>query len=262
MSDYISYLDIPKCWGLKKGDVVLLSSYLTRVVMEAKRNGEHFDMNLFLDSILEVLGENGTLLIPTFNWDFCHGVAFDYYKTKSQAGVLGDKALKHPKFRRTQHALYSFAVAGKDQAMLCGLTNRSSFGADSPFAYLENCHAKQVMIDVPENHIWGFTFVHFIEEKYIKNISYRYMKEFRGIYIDEKLQKSDRIYSMLVRDLDMDVRVELNPLAEVLTKEGVLKSYKINKVYYTVVDLYSSTRIVSDDILYNKSRLFTRYNGQ
>lgn len=262
MNDYISYLDIPKYLGLKKGDIVLVSSYLTRVVMEAKRNGECFDMNLFLDSILNVIGEEGTLLIPTFNWDFCHGVAFNYYKTKSQAGILGDKALKHPMFRRTQHALYSFAVAGKDQAMLCGLTNQSSFSADSPFAYLENHHAKQVMIDVPENGLWGFTYVHFVEEKYVKHIPYRYMKEFRGVYIDENLQKSDRTYSMLVRDLDMDVRVELDPLAEALTKEGVLKSYKINKVYYTVVDLYSSTRIVSEDILNNKSRLFTHYNGQ
>ena len=262
MSDYISYLDIPRQWGLKSGDVVILSSYLTRVVMDTKRNGEHFDMNLFLESVLDVIGEEGTLLIPTFNWDFCHGETFDYYKTKSQTGVLGDKALMHPKFRRTQHALYSFAVAGKDQAMLCALTNQSSFGADSPFAYLERCHAKQVMIDVPENHIWGFTYVHFVEEKFREFIPYRYMKEFRGTYIDESLRESIRTYTMFVRNLDMDVRVELDPLAEAFTREGVLTSYRINNEYYTVVDLYSSTRIVAEDILTNKSRLFTRYNGQ
>jgi hypothetical protein len=51
-------------------------------------------------------------------------------------------------------------------------------------------------------------------------------------------------------------------LAEAFTREGVLTSYRINNEYYTVVDLYSSTRIVAEDILTNKSRLFTRYNGQ
>ena len=262
MSDYISYLDIPKHWGLKKGDVVWLSSFITRVVVESKKNGECFDFNLFLDSILDVLGEEGTLLIPTFNWDFCHGVTFNYHTTKSQTGILGDKALEHPRFKRTQHALYSFAVAGKDQSMLCSLTNQSSFGADSPFAYLEKYHAKQVMMDVPENHLMGFTYVHFVEEKYWQNIPYRYLKDFRGNYIDEHLQESYRTYTMLVRDLDLDVKVELNPLAEALTREGVLTSYKINNEYYTVVDLYNSTRIVTEDILTNKSRLFTHYKGQ
>ena len=145
---YISYLDLPKHWGLKQGDIVLLTSDIMQLMFTAVRNGERFDRDAFLDAILGVIGQEGTLLIPTFNWDFCHGVAFDYHKTPCKTGALGGFALGRADFRRTQHPLYSFAVAGKDQQMLCDMQNVSSFGADSPFGYLERCHAKNVIIGI------------------------------------------------------------------------------------------------------------------
>ena len=143
---YISYLDLPKHWGLKQGDIVLLTSDIMQLMFTAVRNGERFDRDAFLDAILGVIGQEGTLLIPTFNWDFCHGVAFDYHKTPCKTGALGGFALGRADFRRTQHPLYSFAAAGKDQQMLCDMQNVSSFGADSPFGYLERCHALSTSI--------------------------------------------------------------------------------------------------------------------
>ena len=78
---YISYLDLPKHWGLHLGDSVLLTSDIMQLMFTAMRNGERFDRDAFLNAILEVIGKEGTLLIPTFNWDFCHGIPFDYHKT-------------------------------------------------------------------------------------------------------------------------------------------------------------------------------------
>ena len=159
---YISYLELPKHWGLKQGDVVLLTSDIMQLMFTAVRNGERFDRDAFLDAILDVIGQEGTLLIPTFNWDFCHGVPFDYQKTPCKTGALGGFALGRADFRRTQHPLYSFAVAGKDQQLLCDMQNTSSFGADSPFGYLERCHAKNVIIGI--HYTDCFTFVHHCEE--------------------------------------------------------------------------------------------------
>ena len=262
MDDYISYKDIPQYWGLKRGDTILLSSYISRILINCKEHGERFNPNLFFDSILEIIGEEGTLLIPTYNWDFCHGIPFEYKKTRSQTGVLGDQALKNPKFRRTKHPLYSFAVAGKDQEMLCAMTNVSSFGSDSPFSYLDHVHAKQIMMDVEHNQLWGFTYVHYVEEKVQDKITYRFQKTFKAPYIDENGIKKTKCYSMLVRNLDVNVVIDLVPLAGVLVNKGILKSILINGINYGIVDLSASTEPILKDILENKSRLFTHYEGQ
>ena len=260
--DYISYLDIPRQWGLQRGDTVLLSSYISRILINCKEHGERFNPNAFFDSILDVIGEEGTLLLPTYNWDFCHQVPFDYKKTKSKVGVLGDQALRNPKFRRTMHPLYSFAVAGKDQALLCGMNNVSSFGPDSPFAYFEKVHAKQVMMDVPYEQIWGFTYIHYVEEKVQDKFNYRFQKTFEAPYIDGNGETTIRQYSMLVRDLDMDVVMDLLPLSAAFVEKGILKSHLVNGINYGVVDMSETTETILQDILTNKSRLFTHYKGQ
>ena len=161
--EYISYLELPKHWGLASGDSVLLSSDIMQLTFTTIRNGERFDRDKFLEAILDTIGPEGTLLIPTFNWDFCHGETFDYKTTPCKTGTLGTIALKNPAFRRTQHPLYSFAVAGRDQQLLCAMQNTSSFGADSPFGYLERCHGKNVLIDL--HYTDCFTFVHYMEEQ-------------------------------------------------------------------------------------------------
>ena len=60
---YISYLDLPKHWGLEKGDRMLLTSDIMQLMFTAVRNGERFDRDAFLDAVLGVIGPEGTLLI-------------------------------------------------------------------------------------------------------------------------------------------------------------------------------------------------------
>lgn len=111
---------LANCFGLKNTDTFLLTGNFIRLLKQARRKDKKADLNIFLDELLHILhidkmgGErSGTLLIQTFNWDFCKGVGYDILKTPSQTGVLGKLALKMPCFKRTLHPIYSFAVAGK-----------------------------------------------------------------------------------------------------------------------------------------------------
>ena len=257
--EYISYLDIPHHWGLKEGDVVLLSSDILQLTLTSLRNGESFDRNAFLDAILETIGSEGTLLIPTFNWDFCHGVPFDYDKTPCKTGSLGTIALKHPAFKRTSHPLYSFAVAGKDKEKLCSFNNTTSFGSDSPFGYLEENHAKNVIIGI--HYSQCFTYVHHVEE--INGVNtYRFQKTFTGKYIDALGQESVRSYSMLVRNLETYEKTDFTLLGELMEQEGAAKLIYLNDIPFRIVDLHACTRIIADDILHNRSRSICTYKGQ
>ena len=120
--------EIIEAFEIKKGDVVFISSDILRMLCLGIELNCPVDLNHFIDLLTDKIGPTGTLLFPTYNWDFCKGKTFDYYKTPSKTGSLGNVALKHAGFKRTRHPIYSFAVWGKDQDYLCSLKNVHSFG--------------------------------------------------------------------------------------------------------------------------------------
>lgn len=256
--DYINFIDIPRKWGLNKGDVVFVSSDITQLGAVALENNDSIDINGFIDVILNEIGEEGTLVFPTYNWGFCKGKTFNYLKTKCETGALGMAALKRKDFVRTHHPIYSFAVAGKLQKEFYCLNNISSFGADSPFALFEKYHAQNVIIDVDYTHC--FTFTHYLEQKV--GVSYRYEKMFTAGYIDKNGQESIRGYSMYVRDLDLDVKNDLTDMGKDMENKGVSKVFIINNVPIKVVSMDKCWPLFREDIINNRSRKLCKYIGQ
>ena len=246
--------------GINKGDTIFVSSDIRPLYVSEKHGSGKFpNIHKLIDSFIQKVGPTGTLLFPTYNWGFCKGELFDIKNTRCLTGSLGQYALQRPDFKRTRHPIYSFAVWGKDQDYLCSLNNKSSFGPDSPFAYLSKAHAKNIVIGLPLCNC--FTFVHHIEEisGYPK---YRYIKDFTSQYKDENGEISIRAYSMFVRDLDMDVINDSAPLEKELIQHNIAKKIFINKVTYTVVDLHSAVEPIMNDISYNRSRKICTYKGQ
>ena len=183
---------------IKKKDFIFLVSDITKLMFYFKKKNISFDINCFLDTILEAIGIDGTLVLPTYNWDFCKGIDFNYKKTQSVTGVLGKVALKRDDFIRTTNPIYSFAVAGKEKNNLYNLKHSSCFGEDSPFSYFHKKNVKYLSIGVDYKFL-GFTPVHYVEEKV--GVSYRYFKNFKGKYVDKNGEQKDVIYKFYVKDL-------------------------------------------------------------
>ena len=255
---YINFKDIPKHIGISDGDKIFVSSDIKKLAFACYSNRESFNTDLFIDSLIDAVGENGTLVFPTYNWGFCKGDTFDYLKTKSKVGSLTNAALKRMDFRRTMHPIYSFAVRGKDAEALCALNNKSSFGADSPFAYFYEKGFKNLFIDVDYKN--SATFVHYCEEK--NGVSYRFIKDFTADYIDETGASEHRTYSMYVRPLDVDVTVTINPMHEVFLVNGAVEEYIINSILFKILDMRKAYNLVEQDILHNKSKRIAIYPGQ
>ncbi|MCR4746067.1 MAG: AAC(3) family N-acetyltransferase [Lachnospiraceae bacterium] len=258
MDNYVKLRDIPKHFGLKKGDSVWISSDIKTLLYSCIEHEDDHDMNILIDGIIDIIGEEGTILIPTFNWDFCKGKTFDIRKSPCKTGVIGKVALKRKDFRRTQHPIYSFAVWGKDADYLCSLTNKSSFGADSPFDYCREHNTKNVFIDVECQH--SYTFVHYVEEQV--GVPYRYLKDFTAHYIDENGIESERTYSMNVRDLDADIFVTIYPFEEDFVKAGASRRYEVNDIPMKTIEIGKTYDIIYNDVKNNKSRKVCTYKGQ
>lgn len=256
---YIQLRDYAKHMNIGQGSVAFISSNAENMLWDAFVNKASADLHEFIDGLMETIGPDGTLMFPTYSWDFCQGKDFDYHHTKCRVGTLGTLALEHKGFRRTKHPIYNFAVWGKYQDLLCNMENVDSFGGDSPFAFMRDYGAINYNIDVTLGQ--SLTFTHFVEEQ-SGIVPYRFVKNFTAGYVDENGQREIKTYSMFVRYLDMDVVPTMDPIEDDLLAGGAETKLAINSTLIRRLDMAKAYDIMMDDVLHNKSRKLCTYKGQ
>lgn len=208
--------------GLEDGDTVLIHSSISRVLRKIASFGERPDPGIIVQSLLDVVGEEGTVVFPLFNFEFTQGVPFDIRASKSAMGALTESARVWPGAVRTGHPIYSFAAIGKKSNMFYGVENFSGYGADSPFAILHRIKAKIGVIDLPDQN--SMTFYHYVEE--MMSVSYRFHKKFSGPYIGLDGSEKIKTFGLFVRDIDRGVRTAVNPMGEILWEKGLYSGFR------------------------------------
>lgn len=205
--------------GVEEGDILLLHSNIMRTLGVLRRNGYEPSPSAILESFIQSVGGQGTLLFPLFNFDFTSGIQFDIRTTKSHMGALTEEARNYPNAVRTGHPVYSFCAIGAHASKFEGLDNVSGYGADSPFGKLRELDGKIAVLDIVENG--SMTFHHHVEE--MMSVNYRYMKYFEGDYTDRSGLKTKKSYSIYVRDLESKVETNLEPIGAKLWEASKYK---------------------------------------
>lgn len=199
--------------GLNQGDIVLVHSALSRFLKKFKEKGIYLTPSDILDSFIKTVGEKGTLLFPTYTFEFTKGITFDIRNTKSQMGALSESARNHPLSIRTGHPVHSFAALGYHKDLFKGLYNYSSFGSDSPLGKLFELEGKIALLDIPGE--MSNSFYHYVEE--MENVPYRYHKSFMGPYIDYDGVERIREFGFFVRNLEQKVLpINIKPMEDYL----------------------------------------------
>ncbi|MBR5407715.1 MAG: DUF4910 domain-containing protein [Lachnospiraceae bacterium] len=259
MEEYIKLKDLAGHLHLKKGDNVYVTSDVKQLLYNCMQKGDDTDLNILIDGIIDIIGKDATLVFPTFNWSFCKGEAYDHYKTPCKTGSLGKLALKRGDFARTKHPIYSFAVWGKDKEAMCAMDNKSSFGPDSPFAFMVDHGYRNLFIDKDTQH--SFVFVHYAEES-SGLVPYRYLKDFTADYTDATGKTRQATYSMNVRNLGMDVENTILPLEDEFIEKGIEEKFFVSGIEYKIIELKQSHPIIVNDVINNRSRRVCSYIGQ
>ena len=205
--------------GLENGDMVLIHSSLSRFLKKYKEKNIIITPADILESFISAVGENGTLIFPTFNFEFTKGKTFDIRNTISETGVLTETARLYPGAVRTGHPLFSFAVIGKDKTKFSGLYNFSAFGKDSPFGILHKHNGKIAVFDIGGEYC--MTFYHYIEE--MENSPNRYNKIFKGPYIDYDGNETIREFNLYARNLEMKVVTDVKPMEDLIWSKKLYK---------------------------------------
>jgi aminoglycoside 3-N-acetyltransferase len=231
---------------------IYLASDFRKILYRLKENEAYHEdlLSDILESLVKNLGSDYTIVIPTFNWDFCHEKEFDYFKTKSQTGIFSQIALSSNVFKRTKHPIYSFAVYGMLSGKFLDLTNVKSFGKGSPFELLYEHDFYFLAIDVSFSN--SFTYVHHVEQ--IFDVSYRFEKEFSSNYIDEHGIGEKKTYSMFVRDIKNGVNTSLNNFYEKINNKGLISHGSIGvfqHFYLRIIDVHYE---IETEIKKNKGR--------
>jgi len=220
--------------GVQTGDTLLVhSSYKSLGPVDG-------GPQTVIDALLAALGPDGTLIMPSFNFDFNKGKPWDVRSAPSQMGILTEFVRKDPRAKRVFHPIYSFAIIGKHAEMLGSLRYKSSYERNSVFGKLRDLDGKIMVIGLSYNN--SMTFFHHIEQ--MESVDYRFLKQFTGEVTDWDGTTKVDTFEMLVRDIDKGVKTMVDPMGELMEKAGVIKSKKIGEADVKLMkanDVYAFT---------------------
>lgn len=244
---HVPYQKIPSVLGIRRGDFVIIASDITRLAMVSKRKEGSFVADKFIDSFQKQVGREGTLMIPSFNFNLRSGDEFSPVTTPPTTGALSLLAFHRSDFVRTRNPLHSFMVWGRMAGKLASLQNLSSFGKDSPFAVMKDCHAKMVFIGVKPAD--ALTFTHYVEED--AGVTYRKYKNIRIRYFDEQNLSASKDFLLYAKRRGWTMRPDR---LQQLLKQDLLKTRQINGIYASVLPLDKTYNLIYNDIRENNAK--------
>lgn len=210
-------IDCLKAVGIQAGDGLLCHSaiqFLGRPVP---------GIGMYLEAIQAVIGLDGTLVVPTFNFAFARGEPYDPQQTPSQGmGAFSEYMRQRPEVRRTPHPMQSLAVIGRYADDLAGRDTPSAFDPGSAFERMLELDFKLLLLgaDVSATSVY-----HISEQR--NQVPYRYWKDFSG-QVRGKHGWQERTYRMYARDLDLDPITTAGPVQELLQARGQWHSQPLN----------------------------------
>jgi len=196
--------------GITEGDAVMVHSDLARFGKLSCAG------DVAVSSLTGVLkgavGSGGSILMPTFNYDFCNGIPFDPKTTRPMTGAWGRRLLSEQDVYRSSHPIYSMAVWDPTAR---GFANKwdDSFGRGSPFERLHQQRGKLIFWGVG---IESCTFIHYVEQCY--TVPYRFMKAFNV---------GRQWCTMYARDLTKGLSTSLVELGRRLVLSGEMSMVRV-----------------------------------
>lgn len=180
-------------------------------------------VGLYFEAFRTVLGDEGTVVVPTFNFGFARGVPFDRANTPSEEmGVFAEYVRCLPGARRTPHPLQSVAAVGPHAEDLAGRDTPSAFDPGSAFERMLELDFRMVMLGAG---IKVASIVHYSEQK--QAVPYRHWKDFAGTLVEEGLSRPAR-YRMFARDLELDPKMDFTPVQTALEANGRWREVILN----------------------------------
>ncbi len=117
-----------------------------------------------VDALLESLGSQGTLVVPTFTFSAPSqpGFIFDPARTPSEMGAISEAARQRVGALRSIHVFHSIAAIGPMAEQIVATRSPSAWDDDSPMGRIANGEGQFLLLGVPYTRL---TAIHLVEAR-------------------------------------------------------------------------------------------------
>ncbi|MCV3399693.1 AAC(3) family N-acetyltransferase [Campylobacter lari] len=208
----IDLIEAFKKLGITKGDILCVHTELFNFGTPLLPRNEF--LQTILDCFFEVIGEEGTLIMPTFTYSFCKNEVYDKLNSPTKMGALNEYFRRWGGVKRTNDPIFSFAIKGAKEELFLKDTT-SCFGENCVYETLRKNNGKIMLFGT---YLIGYTFTHYIEE--VAKVPYRYFKNFKGILIDENNIKHNTNIDYYVRYIDKNSSISKQQQINILKENN------------------------------------------
>jgi aminoglycoside 3-N-acetyltransferase len=222
MNETYSENDLRTCLrklGVKKGDCLFVHSAL-KSLGKFSPDTEENTLEALFRVLSDEVGEDGTIVVPSFNFAFCNGATFDIDNTPGDGmGAFSEFVRTRPDAIRTKHPFHSVASIGRNAKAIADCESFSEFSDGSFFDKLLKLDSKILFfgIDFVE------TFVHIAEER--AEVPYRFWKTFTGKCISNEAEET-LTFNFYARHFDADPvpTVDVDKINKYLREKDIILS--------------------------------------
>lgn len=180
-------------------------------------------IEIYFSALQEVLGAEGTMVVPSFNFAFARGENYDPATMPAEGmGAFSEYIRQKSQAVRTTHPMQSFVVIGKKTSELVACDTPSAFDDGSAVDRMLDLDFKLLLLGAD---IQASAIFHYSEQR--AEVPYRYWKDFTG-RIKRGGKWEQATYRMFVRDMDIDAQIVAYPIQGTLEEKGQWASEKFN----------------------------------
>jgi len=135
--------------GVRPGDLLMVHSSLRSIGLV--EGGPE----TVVDALLQALGPDGTLVVPTFTYPTAGDpeFVFDPIHTPSQMGAVSEAARRRPEAHRSIHLAHSIAAIGPLAQTITTSGGDSGWDAHSPMGQVFNRNGRYLLLGVPYQNL-------------------------------------------------------------------------------------------------------------
>lgn len=224
--------------GLVKDDIVLVHSDVHSFGKLGDIKSRDIFIKTILNAFLNVVGSNGTLIVPAYSYSFCKNEVFDIKNTRSTVGVFSEFVRTLESAVRSEDPIFSHAGIGKHAKSLLNNVGNECFGKESFFDRILKFDGKIINF----GKFFDITFIHYIEKEF--KVSYRREKKFSGTMINvngKRCHKEFHFYARVPFGNGGNIVYDMALLGNELERKGLLCRVSLGNSYVLcskVMDCY------------------------
>ena len=238
--------------GIKNGDILYCH---TNISFFGKPFGGLSKKNiysLFIDGIRNVIGKNGTLILPSFTYSHSNGKLYNPTSPETICGILPTMMIEK-KLCRSLDPNLSVISTGRFQDYFTSNIPDNPYGKNSFFDRFCKSGGKLCNFNLK---ISDSTFIHYLERKI--GVYYRFDKKFKGeiVYKNKKYKKNSYLF---VKDLsNKDHYQNFDEFELVLKNIKEYKRQKLGKGFISCIDVNVLENFIKERLKKNKNFLINK----